>query len=167
MIIFAVFITQTLYMITIAIDPDVDKNGVAIFNNIDNQLELHSFTFGELIDYLLILSNKDVCQIIIEGGWLNHSNWHLSYRDSKRVACAKGNSTGRSHEVGRKIAELCEHWNINHRVIKPLRKCWKGKDGKITHDEIKSVLNGMNIKCPSRTNQEERDATLIAITYGR
>ena len=161
------FISQTLYMITIAIDPDVDKNGVAIYNKIDNQLELQSLTFGELVDYLLVLSNKDVCQIIIEGGWLNHSNWHLSYHDNKRVACAKGNAAGRNHEVGRKIAELCKHWNINHKVIKPLRKCWKGKDGKITHEEIKSVLNNMNIKCPSRTNQEERDATLIALTYGR
>ena len=157
-------------MITIAIDPDVDKNGVTTLINQDGDtmVIIQSMKFSELVDYLLNLANsKCDCFVIIEGGWLNHSNWHLNFKDSKRVACAKGNATGRNHEVGRKIVELCEHWKINHKVVKPLRKCWKGKDNKITHEELKTLLKNMNLNCPSRTNQEERDATLIAITYGR
>ena len=39
----------------------------------------------------------------------------------------------------------------------PLRKIWKGKDGKITDEEIKAFMPIIE-----RTNQEERDAALLA-----
>ena len=167
MIIFAVFISQTLCMYIVAIDPDVDKSGVAILDTSYHRLSLMSLSFPELVEYLMGLQGSKATTVCVEAGWKINSNWHIKRYDSKQSACAKGNSTGRNHEVGRKMVELCEYWKIPCKTIKPLRKCWKGKDGKITHNEIKSVLNGMNIKCPARTNQEERDATLIAITYGR
>lgn len=42
----------------------------------------------------------------------------------------------------------------------PLFKCWKGKDRKITDEEIKCF---MPIK--GRTNQESRDAALLAWVF--
>ncbi len=46
----------------------------------------------------------------------------------------------------------------------PLRKCWQGKDGKITHEELKRLcdMSGIEFNRP-RSNQEERDAALLAI----
>jgi hypothetical protein len=41
--------------------------------------------------------------------------------------------------------------------MKPLKKNWKGKDGKITHKEL-ALFTGLT----GRTNQEARDAGLIA-----
>jgi hypothetical protein len=61
---------------------------------------------------------------------------------------------------------MCEHWGISHDIIKPLvlrvkgRNIWRGKDGKITHEEL-AAFTGIT----GRTNQEERDAMLIAWNY--
>lgn len=44
-------------------------------------------------------------------------------------------------------------------------KCWQGKDGKITHEELKRLcqMSGIEFNSP-RSNQEERDSALLAIT---
>lgn len=146
------------YSTIVAIDPDVDRNGIARLNIKDKTLEILSLSFPMTLDYLHSLTeSKNECNIIIEAGWLNKAHWHLAYRDSKAIAAAKGNSVGRNHEVGRKLGEMCEHWNLPYQFVKPLRKTWKGKDGKITATELNSftVYKG-------RTNQEGRDAALLA-----
>lgn len=103
--------------------------------------------------------------VLIEAGWLRKSHWHLSYKDSKLSAAAKGNAAGRNHEVGRKLAEICAHKNIDYKLIEPLplriggSYIWKGIGGKITHKEL-AAFTGIT----GRTNQEERDAALIAWT---
>jgi hypothetical protein len=104
--------------------------------------------------------------VVVEAGWLNKGNWHLIQAESNARAAAKGNSVGRNHETGRKLVEMCEHWGIPHDAIKPLilrvkgRNIWQGKDGKITHEEL-AAFTGIT----GRTNQEERDAMLIAWHY--
>ena len=45
-------------------------------------------------------------------------------------------------------------------ALKELHQCWKGKDRKITDEEIKCF---MPIK--GRTNQESRDAALLAWVF--
>lgn len=154
----------------IGIDPDVEKNGVATLDcGKRNFTQLSSLTFPELLDYLRYIQRQ--CEVeqknfmvVIEAGWLNKAHWHLSPKDTKQAAAAKGNAAGRNHETGRKIAEVCEHWQIPHELIKPLNlkvggvHLWEGKDGKITHNELVS-FTGIAKK---RTNQEERDAALIA-----
>ena len=82
----------------------------------------------------------------------------VSFKDTKAVAAKKGQEVGRMHETGRKIVEMLEHYGIDVREQHPLKKCWQGKDGKITHDEL-TALCGWDRK---RSNQEERDAMLIA-----
>ena len=67
---------------------------------------------------------------------------------------------GANHETGRKIIEMCEHYGIEVMPHAPLVKCWKGKDRKITHEELASFTGIMG-----RTNQDARDAGLLAWTF--
>lgn len=151
------------YDTVVAIDPDVERNGVACLDTGTRNLELQSMRFPETIEYLHSLKSRESVIVIIEAGWLNKSHWHSSYRDSTANAAAKGNAVGRNHEIGRKLAEICEYWKIPFRLKKPLalrvqgRNIWQGKDGKITAEEFKNVTG-----YKSRSNQEERDAGLLA-----
>ncbi|MDR1884275.1 MAG: hypothetical protein LBR26_16065 [Prevotella sp.] len=156
---------MTKYDNIIAIDPDVDKSGVALLKPATRQLEVTSLSFPQLLDYLKYVKKEhdktgETVIVLVEAGWLNKSNWHLRDGDTKRIAGAKGNSTGRNHEVGRKIIECAAHYGIDVREQIPLRKCWKGKDGKITANELAS-FTGLT----GKTNQEGRDAALIAWVY--
>lgn len=148
--------------IVIGIDPDVDKNGVGNLDCITKKMEVSSLSFPDLLDYLRYVQRESevrgiTFRVIIEAGWLNKAHWHLKPKDTKAVAAAKGNHAGRNHETGRKIAEMCKHWNIPYELVKPLPKMWKGADKKITHKELASFTN-----ITGRTNQEGRDAALIA-----
>lgn len=149
----------------IAIDPDVEKSGVAYLKRSAKCLRLNSMSFPFLLDYLqgakmeLDKRNESLI-VVIEAGWLIQSNWHLKRNDNKHIASAKGNSAGRNHETGRKIVEMCKHYGIEVLPILPLKKCWKGKDGKITQEEL-AYFTGIT----GRTNQDARDAALIAWNY--
>lgn len=149
----------------IAIDPDVEKSGVAYLIRNTKRLSLQSLSFPLLLDYLQgakreLEKRNESLIVVIEAGWLIQSNWHLKRNDNKHVASAKGNSAGRNHETGRKIVEMCKHYGIEVLPILPLKKCWKGKDGKITQEEL-AYFTGIT----GRTNQDARDAALIAWNY--
>jgi hypothetical protein len=153
------------YDTIVAIDPDVEKSGVAELSPQRRLLEVTNLTFPQLLDYLQARKKmSDVAHtsliVVVEAGWLNQSNWHLRSKDNARVASAKGNSAGRNHEVGRKIVEMCRHYGIEVIEQRPLKKCWKGKDGKITHEELAS-FTGLT----GKTNQDARDAALLAWTF--
>lgn len=147
--------------IIIGIDPDVDKSGVAIFNRQEKRLELKSLDFPNLCKYLTDFKSYGKSFIVlIEAGWINRSNWHLSPRMTVQKAAQIGNATGRNHETGRKLAEMCAFWGVPYKLIKPLRKVWRGTEGKISATEFRLVTG-----YAERTNQEERDAGLIAWFY--
>jgi hypothetical protein len=150
----------------IAIDPDCDKSGLAFLSTHDSSMYVIALSFPTLIDQ--IKSEKECADklsqsfiVYVEASWLIFHNWHTSTGQNHKYAAAIGNKTGRNHETGRKIVEMCRHYGINVQEVPPLRKCWKGKDGKITHEEISQFIPGL----PNRTNQEERDAALIAWAY--
>lgn len=146
--------------IVIGIDPDCEASGVAYIEN--NYATCEVLAFPELIDKLLSYKDSDV-RIFIEGGWLISANWHLKNTHNRHQASAIGNSVGRNHETGRKICEMLDHHNIQYFVRKPLLKRWQGQDGKITHKELCEVLQSAKIGFDrKRTNQEERDALLLA-----
>lgn len=65
-----------------------------------------------------------------------------------------------NHQTGILTEQMCEAMGIPCRVVKPLRKCWKGDGGKITHAELQNIV-GVTCKLP-RTNQDQRDACLLA-----
>ena len=152
------------YNLVIGIDPDCEKSGVVGIKTHTKEIKASNQTFSELISGLQLISNPPFNEkiiVIVEAGYLNKSHWHLTKYDSKQTAAAKGNAVGRNHETARKIVEMCKHYGINVIEQKPLKKCWQGPDGKITHDEIKQFIPGF----PSRSNQEVRDAALIAWNY--
>ena len=147
----------------IGIDPDVDRSGIAILDTLTRSVMVCTLSFPELVDWLYDEANKEYAPVIVvEAGYLNRSHWHGNQQGSNRYAAAIGNDTGRNHEIAKKIVELANHKGYDVVEKKPLRKIWKGKDRKITHEEIVRI-------CPllkaARTNQEERDALLLALDY--
>ena len=141
----------------LAIDPDVERSGVAFLDHETKRTDVQGLSFPMLMDYLI--SNKHHKQfftVVVEAGWLNKSNWHLNYKDSKQLIAAKGNSVGRNHETGRKIIEMAKHYGYKVVEIKPMKTIWKA--GKISHEEISRFIPDF----PKRSNQDVRDAALIA-----
>lgn len=148
--------------IIVAIDPDVNKSGFAFLEVKTRILTTVALPFPELLDHLLHVraAYRDQVIVLVEKSWNTSHNWHTKPGESWKVSAAKGNSTGRNHEVGRKIVEMCKHYGLEVVEKTPLKKCWSGPEGKITHKEL-SYFTGLE----GRTNQEERDAALIAWNY--
>lgn len=157
----------------IGIDPDCDKSGIAVLRLPSRLLEVATLTFPELIaavqeEHAAAEENGFTFRVYVEAGWLNRSNWHTKWGDSPSLAAKKGEAVGRNQETGRKILEMLTHLGIPSMAIKPLplrvgrMHLWQGKDGKITHQEL-AAITAIPQK---RTNQEERDAALIAWRMG-
>lgn len=154
--------------IVIGIDPDVNKSGVAEVVNGEVRM-VDKMIFPDLYKYLhrqiIEIHPYDKLVIVVEAGWLNASNWHLGRIPSLHRAAKIGESVGRCFQVGIDILSLIRSEADgfeNIRIIeqKPLRKIWRGKDGKITSEELEAVV-GKKIK----TNQEGRDACLLAWSH--
>ena len=151
--------------VLIAIDPDIERSGIAELHRSSRKIKLFSLRFPELMDYLLSAKRFiEVKQlrlgVIVEAGWLNKGNWHLTPKDTKYSAAEKGRQAGRNHETGRKIVEMCNHFQIVTEEVKPLRKLWLGKDRKITAEEFNRVTG-----YKGRSSQDMRDAGLLAWVY--
>lgn len=147
----------------IAVDPDTEKNGLAVLNKEKKRVSVFALPFAEcywrivqLVDAAKEQGKKVV--VLIEGGWLNQSNWHFNYSDSRTKCAAIGRRVGMNHECGILMLEMLGYQAIDAYAIKPLEKCWSGREHKITQDEITKFIPNL----PKRTNQEERDAALIA-----
>ena len=155
----------------IAIDPDVDKSGVAELLISTRSIEAAALSFADLVDYLQhvkanFADKGESVVVIVEAGWMNASNWHTGKVRSIAAAAKTGQNTGRNHEVARKIAEMSRHYGLETMEVKPLRKRWKGKDGKITHDELCELMEASGIPpVTGRTNQEIRDSILLCINF--
>lgn len=148
--------------ITIGIDPDTDKNGVCVFDKELKKIELSTLTFFQLFDYLKF-AKESIFVVKIEAGWKNvKKNFHGA--KNTFTAAKIGANVGANHEAGKKIVEMCEHLNIKYKEIKPLKKIWKSPTGKISHNELQSLLKFRGIpEIIGRTNQESRDAALICL----
>lgn len=154
------------YDFIIGIDPDVDRSGVCFLNVPEREVTLECLTFLSLLDRLTRFKKVGDEQgqrfcVVVEASWKHTHNWHTARGESAAIAAKKGYAVGRNHEVGHKIVEMCEMLGIECVEHAPLKKCWKGKDRKITHSEISQFIPGF----PKRSNQEERDAALLAWIY--
>ena len=146
----------------IGIDPDTDKSGIAQVRVAGREVELFSASFPELLDYLQRMRQKELTEgvkvmVVVEASWRISTNWHTKRGESVRVSASKGIDQGRCAEVGRKIVECARYYGLDVKEQLPLKKIWKGPDGKITDEEIKAF-----IPIKGRTNQETRDAALLA-----
>ena len=146
----------------IAIDPDVDKSGIAVVNATKKIVEkAGKIEIAELCEFFRLNADKRI-KVIVEAGWLNVSNWHLQasckyVRNPMARAAKIGYSTGENHRVGKIIIEIARYFGIEVEEMKPLIKCWSGHDKKITAEEIKAITG-----YSERTNQDVRDAILLA-----
>lgn len=149
--------------IYIGIDPDNDKSGVGIVYKHSKQVKAEKLTFWKLFQFLNSVKaeyEEEQVKVIIEAGWLVKSNWHiLGHYMSTAKAAAMGRSVGLNHQTGILIHEMCKGMGLPVVLQPPLHKCWKGKDGKISQEELQMVVG--NNKLP-RMNQDQRDALLLA-----
>lgn len=155
---------RTNYDIIVGIDPDVDKSGYAVLKCGERKVTtIEALGFFQLQSYLTALADRArnlgvSLVVVVEASWMIQANWHVNQYDRRNRAAAKGYDVGRNHQVGKLIVEMCKVNGIPFVEHIPLRKCWSGKDRKITHEELIQF-------CPvdkKRTNQEERDAALLA-----
>ena len=144
----------------IGIDSDVKKSGVAVLNG--KELLLNNLAFFDLRDFL-VREKENIRIVKVEAGYLNKKS---NFRGAKniRTAARIGKNVGACNEVAKKIVEMCNHYGLPVREVKPFHKIWKGRDGKISHEELLLQLKMRNIKNDSRsTNQDQRDAALICL----
>lgn len=150
--------------VVIGIDPDNTKSGVGIVHKTTAEVQTQTATFSELLS---LLTDKQETGtrfgVVIEGGWLTTSNWHTTSRMTARKAAAIGRSVGMNHQTGILLTEMCEVMGLKYYVVPPLRKYWRGPDGKITQKELQCVVGDKN-KLP-RMSQDQRDAVLLAWVY--
>lgn len=149
----------------VGIDPDVSKSGFALLDCEAREFtQVEALPFPDVVDRFAELAaskvdGKDII-VVMEDSDLA-TNWHYNSRDSKAVCAAKGRSVGLCHATARHLKECAENFGLEVVMMKPLRKFWKGRDGKITHEEAAYFMRGL----PKQTNQEGRDAALLAWAY--
>ena len=147
--------------IVIGIDPDVEASGVAELNTVTRTIKLFNLDFNGLCSYLRKIKQEfgDLAQIHIEDSSNTTHNWHLSSRYGSSARAARiGYDVGRNHQLCFDVYDYACQLGLDISRQMPFKKCWKGKDGKITHEEISSFIPIQQKK----TNQEQRDAALIA-----
>ena len=157
----------------IGIDPDLIKSGVACIERNHRALDVAYLNFPETLEWVKAKyaewegkykeTAPNSFMVYVEAGWLNKGNWHVTesrngHFSPSAWAAAVGKSDGECSAISKKLIECFEYYGIPVTPMKPLRKCWKGRDRKITHDEIKQFTHIQQ----KRTNQEERDALLLA-----
>ena len=160
------------YQEIIAIDPDCELSGVACVDTRNGEIEVFKKSFGEVLDYLKEKLQEagtpqgKLFKVVIEAGWLIEGNWHVKVNKymTPNKAAAMGRSVGRNHQTGILMHELCKRYMIPVELQPPPKKCWEGKDGKITQREIEQVTE--HPKLP-RMNQDQRDALLIAWVHSQ
>lgn len=145
----------------IGIDPDIDKSGFAVLDKSTREVAAGAHPFPMLITMLSHYREvKGDVVVVVEAGWKNAiTNYHTGAygKAAQRIAL----NVGRNQQVGHCIVELCKAWGIEVVEKAPLRKIWRGPDRKITHAELAAFVP----RLPSRTNQEIRDAVLLAWDY--
>ena len=142
----------------LAIDPDVDFNGIARFDTESRVISNTKMKFPDIISYLY-RSRIYIKKVIIEGGWLNEKvNFHGgNYGTAQKIAY----SVGRNAQTGILLSEFTDFFKIPKQIIKPLQKIWK--NGKISQDELNLQLKGRGYTPLKRTNQDQRDSILILL----
>ena len=149
--------------IWIGIDPDTDKNGVAIWYKDSKELVLKNLSFFELFSLLSELKTAFDIQVIVDAGWLNKkTNFRQKFLNKKTgqyeehsigVKEKMAGHTFANHETGKKIVEMCEFLSLAVSLNKPTRS-------KSNAERFKAVTGYVG-----RTNQETRDAGLLV--FGR
>ncbi len=154
----------------IGIDPDTDKSGLAVIDTEKKVAHLDTLPFPNLIDRVNNLYReasydfRDPVVIVEASHLIAKSNWHEKQgKRGEKIA----KNVGACHQTGKLIIEMLKFKGCTVIEQRPLRKCWKGVNGKITHEEIKELFNNIGFDFPNKSNSEVRDAALIALNYSK
>lgn len=152
-----------MYDIVIGIDADTLLNGIGVVYPKSRRVEVFKASFCDTLrlmeKYKGMMQQGTSIIVYVEGCWLNKSNWHLSNGMSKKMAAAIGHNVGLNHQTGILLYEcIKDYLGMPCNVQRPFNKYWQGRFGKITQEEMTTIVG---YKLP-RMNQDQRDALLIA-----
>ena len=78
----------------IAIAPDSVKLGIAVLDVCEKKMKMHgSLSFADVCKLLQVYKYRP-CIVVIEGGWINKSNWHTNECKTFVQAVAIGRNVG-------------------------------------------------------------------------
>ena len=162
----------------IGIDPDTKASGWALIDLSDRTVHLETLPFMDILALLTewrrevddhYLDESYSYRFVVEDIWTVAHNWHVSARDNRQTISKKGYHIGRCSMVGQLIYEAIVAHFFPRIAQPPLRKVWRGADGKITHPELLELCEKHDLILPpsklKQTNQEERDALLLALHH--
>ena len=141
----------------IGVDPDVDKSG---YCRLGGDMKIEETGCFDMYDICLKIRTEQAnakaldktLVVVVEAGWMNHTNFHVKARDNAWKAAKIGNHVGANHEVGRQIIKFCKRIGVD--VIE-----YVPKRSKMDAREFREV-SGTTM----RTNQEVRDAYRAALS---
>lgn len=145
--------------ILVGVDPDIDKNGVAIKQG--ENYQLHNLSFFELFDKLKNLSNNNQANkviVFVECGELNQTVYKVQsipkgVRNIKQYCANIGTKVGKNFGTALLIIQMCEYLNFTVIKVKP------------TSRKLDAKLFKSYTGITTRTNQEQRDAMMLI--FGR
>ena len=162
----------------VGIDPDTKASGWAVIDLSDRTVHLETLPFMDILSLLTewrrevddhYLDEAYSYRFVVEDIWRVAHNWHVSPRDNRLTISKKGYHIGRCSMVGQLIYEAIGAYFFPRIAQPPLRKVWRGADGKITHPELLELCEKNDLILPpsklKQTNQEERDALLLALHH--
>lgn len=162
----------------IGIDPDTKASGWAVIDLSERTVHLETLPFMDILALLTewrrevddhYLDESYSYRFVVEDIWTVAHNWHVSARDNRQTISKKGYHIGRCSMVGQLIYEAIGAHFFPRIAQPPLRKVWRGADGKITHPELLELCEKHDLILPpsklKQTNQEERDALLLALHH--
>jgi len=142
------------------IDPDLDKNGVAVWNRETKYFDvLTAMDIGKLFDTLRIYRPDEIL-IRVDSGWLTAvSNYHLDQGQRRREKIA--NNVGQNAGVGKTIVALLCYKGYEVEQVKPVKS-------KTTFDTFHKITNNTyqdNFKKLMTFKQEIIDAGMLCYGY--
>ena len=170
--------TRPKKQIIIGIDPDTQGAGWACINITDRTIHLEQLTIPKIVRLLQEWRNEVDEQyldtdysyrFVLENVWETSHNRHIVGQVNAQAIAKTGYNVGRCSMVGEILRDLITDYEFPIICQPPLRKVWKGKNGKITHEELLMVCKHHRLTLPKHkqraTNQEDRDALLLAIHH--
>jgi hypothetical protein len=140
--------------ITIGIDPDIDKCGVALYSK-QGGITLNMLHLWEVFDVIrAIHADGNLRYVCIEAGHKEKkSNWHAA--KNTNIAQAIGRSVGLNNAIGRVLEDFCVALGIEHRLA-PVAG----------YSKVDAKMFKATTGYQGRTNPETRAAGMIAFVYG-
>lgn len=156
----------------IGIDPDLDKSGVCII--FQNRVQVLNCSFNHLVfTFFKNLADQQVSSpnirvtIFVEAPYLNKT-FFQPVKAAIPVIAKMNRNIGENHAVAKIIVECAKSYGLHVVPVLPVRSTnYRDRGKKITGPQYIQMLERHGLSSDiAASNQETRDAALIAVTYG-